>query len=200
MSIVNNNLPTSAQYKIMAFSISLHIFANMKEKWKSIIGYEGLYEVSTFGNIKSLVKKGNNIQKIRKQGLDISTGYATVQLNKNGTPLTKRVHRLVAEAFLDKPSPKHIVNHKDGNKKNNRLDNLEWVTYSENTFHSFRTGLQKKIFGNENYITKIKNEDVVKIRELIKLGFTNKDIASKFNVNPSQISRIKTGERRSHIL
>jgi len=169
------------------------------ENWKPLKDYEGLYEISNMGRVRSLVKKGNNTQKIRKTGLDVATGYINVQLRKNNKPLTKRVHRFVAEAFVPNPDNKPVVNHKDGNKKNCKADNLEWMTYSENTLHSFKNGLQRKIFGNKNYITKIKDQDVLKIRELISQGKTNKEIAKIYGVNPSQISRIKSGQRRKEL-
>jgi DNA-binding NarL/FixJ family response regulator len=166
------------------------------EIWKPLKEYEGLYEISNMGKIKSLIKKGNIKEQIRKTGLDVSTGYINVMLRKNNKPLTKRVHRLVAEAFVPNPDNKLVVNHIDGNKKNNKASNLEWMTYSENTLHSFKTGLQKKIFGDNNYITKIKDQDVFEIKKLISQGKTNKEIAKIYGVNPSQISRIKTGQRR----
>jgi hypothetical protein len=169
------------------------------EIWKPLKNYEVLYEISNLGRVRSLIKKGNSLYKIKKTNMDVSTGYINIQLRKNNIPLTKRVHRLVAETFIPNLDNKPIVNHIDGNKKNNRVDNLKWVTYSENTLHSFKLGLQKKIFGNNNYITKIKDEDVLKIRELIKEGKTNRDIAKLYKVNPSQISRIKTGKRRKNL-
>jgi hypothetical protein len=169
------------------------------EIWKPLKDYEGLYEVSNMGRVRSLIKRGNAKQKIRKTGFDIRTGYITVQLTKNNKPLTKRVHRFVAETFVPNPMNKPVVNHIDGNKKNNKGSNLEWMTYSENTLHSFKNGLQKKIFGDYNYITKIKTQDVLKIRELINLGKTNREIAKIYGVNPSQISRIKTGKRRKEL-
>jgi hypothetical protein len=73
------------------------------------------------------------------------------------------------------------------------------MTYSESTLHSFKNGLQKKIFGDKNYVTKIKDQDVLKIKELINQGKTNKEIAKIYGVNPSQISRIKTGQRRKEL-
>lgn len=170
-----------------------------QEIWKPIKGYEELYEISSFGRVKSLIKQGNNKERFTKTSIDISTGYINVQLNKNSKPLTKRVHRLVIEAFIPNPKNKPVANHIDGNKKNNRADNLEWMTHSENTLHSFKNGLQKKIFGDNNYITKIKNQDVLKIRELIVEGKNNKEIAKIYNVNPCQISRIRTGKRRTHL-
>lgn len=166
------------------------------EIWKPLREYKGLYEVSNLGQVRSLIKRGNSKQQIRRTGLDVTTGYINVQLCKNNIPLTKRLHRLVAEAFIPNLDNKPVVNHKDGNKLNCREDNLEWMTYSENTIHSYKNNLQKKLFGNNNYITKIKDQYVLLIRELIIQGKTNKEIAKLYGVNPSQISRIKTGQRR----
>jgi DNA-binding NarL/FixJ family response regulator len=169
------------------------------EIWKPLKEYEGLYEISNMGNIISLIKKGNTKHQIRKTGVDVSTGYINVMLRKNNIPLTKRVHRLVAEAFIPNPDNKPVVNHKDGNKKNSAASNLEWMTYSENTLHSLKNKLQKKVFGDKNHITKITDQDVLKIKELISQGKNNKEIAKIYGVNPSQISRIKTGQRRQNL-
>jgi|TARA_R110000868_G_scaffold69210_2_gene204035 hypothetical protein len=171
-----------------------------KEIWLPIKEYENLYEISNLGRIKSLIKKGSSIEKIKKNGFDVNTGYINVQLRKNNIPLTKRVHRMVAIAFIPNPLNKPCVNHKDGDKKNCKASNLEWMTYSENTLHSFKNGLQKKIFGNKNYITKLKDSDVIEIRDLIKKQISNKEIALLYKVNPSQISRIKNNKRRHNIM
>ena len=100
-----------------------------KEIWKPIKGYEGLYQVSNFGRVKSL-KFGK--EKILKQSKNKKTGYLHVVLCKNGILKTFRVHRLVAEAFLDNPNNLPCVNHKDENKTNNNVDNLEWCNAKYN--------------------------------------------------------------------
>lgn len=108
----------------------------MTEIWKPIAGYEGLYEVSNLGNIKSLRRN-----KIMKQGVH-SFGYRYVILSKNNESKNLLVHRLVAEAFISKIEGKTDVNHIDGNKYNNSVDNLEWVSKSENMYHAYRTGIR----------------------------------------------------------
>lgn len=102
----------------------------MKEEWKPVDGYDGRYEVSNLGNfrrveyIKPIVKKH---------------GYAVVSLHKNGRVKTKTMHRLVAETFIPRIDGKTQVNHKDEDKTNNRVDNLEWVTAEENCNYGTRT-------------------------------------------------------------
>lgn len=109
------------------------------EEWKPVEEFEGLYEVSNFGRVRSLNHKRANrysyyIQKgrILKSGLNKKTGYWTVVLSKNGKYFTKRVHQLVAKAFIPNPNNYPCVNHKDENKNNNKFDNLEWCTYKYN--------------------------------------------------------------------
>lgn len=104
----------------------------MLEIWKDIGGYEGLYQVSNLGRVKSLFR----YKKILK-GNVVSGGYIQVQLCKRGKATNYLIHRIVAFAFLNNSDNKPCVNHIDGNKTNNSPDNLEWVTYSENEFHSY---------------------------------------------------------------
>ena len=104
-----------------------------KEYWKPVVGYEGLYEVSNWGRVKSL-KFGK--EKILKQS--IRHGYYSVGLSKNGIVKTYQVHRLVAEAFIDNTDNLTQVNHKDENKLNNNVDNLEWCSVLYNNTYNER--------------------------------------------------------------
>lgn len=105
------------------------------ENWKPVIGYEDLYMVSDNGNVMSL-----NYNHTKKPKLltikNHHTGYKFVMLCRNGKNANKTIHRLVAEAFIQNPQKLPIVNHKDGDKSNNSVKNLEWVTASENKRHS----------------------------------------------------------------
>jgi hypothetical protein len=113
----------------------------MLEVWQPIIGFED-YEVSTLGNIRSLRTFYRSEPIQLKQTVSKQRGYPVVRLSYAGFIKTIPVHRLVAEAFNDNPDNKPEVNHKDGNKLNNKADNLEWSTYSENLQHAYNTGLR----------------------------------------------------------
>lgn len=116
------------------------------EIWKDIEGYENLYQVSTYGRIKSL-SHINNLGRLRPEcilGIRLSDrGYHSAVLYNNGKPKSFRVHQLVARAFIPNPNNKPHVNHLDGVKGNNLVENLEWVTISENAKHAFKTGLNR---------------------------------------------------------
>lgn len=113
----------------------------MEEVWKDVPEYEGLYMISNLGNVLSKVpNNGKPKKKIMKQSI-CSSGYMKVVLSKNGNHKQHMIHRLVAKAFIPNPENKETVNHIDGNKKNNCVDNLEWNTYSENLKHAYKNGL-----------------------------------------------------------
>jgi len=124
------------------------------EIWQDIKGFEGLYKISTYGRVKSL-GNGNSTntatkkQRIMKTGI-ASNGYVKIKLNKASKRYYKTMHRLVAENFLINPNNKPEVNHIDGNKENNNIDNLEWCTPSENQIHAFKIGKQKALKGKNN--------------------------------------------------
>lgn len=111
------------------------------EKWKDIEGFEGMYQISNHGRVKSLernVKIRDFTRRIPETLLSLtldSKGYTKVSLRKNNKTFYKRVHILVANAFLDNAERKHEVNHKDHNKTNNHIKNLEWSTRKENMNH-----------------------------------------------------------------
>lgn len=129
------------------------------EVWKPVVGYDGIYEVSSFGQVRRvsyLLKPSNS-----------HYGYPQLTLTKNGKNSNKPLHRIVAEAFHENPENKPTVNHKDGNKQNSHKNNLEWATHSENSLHAVRTGLRTANWqdGEKNPKAKLKKEQVLDIRE-----------------------------------
>lgn len=126
----------------------------MKEEWKDIKNYEGLYKISSFGCVLSLTTN-----KILSSAAS-KKGYETVNLSKNGKEKTHSVHKLVASHFIDNPESKKYVNHIDYNKLNNRVDNLEWVSAKENSQWSLennRKGQLKSSKAENHYINKRNN-------------------------------------------
>lgn len=114
----------------------------MAEKWQDVKGYEGLYRVSDQGNVYSV--KSNKRLKPSWRRTPWEWTHSLVSLYKDKKAKTCLVHRLVAEHFLPNPEGLAIVNHKDGNKQNNALQNLEWCTQKENMAHSASMGLRQK--------------------------------------------------------
>jgi hypothetical protein len=119
------------------------------EEWVQIVGYEGLYEVNRNGEIKSVERKyifPKTAVKVKetilKQRIDRG-GYYTVVLHKGGKSCTRYVHRLIGTAYINNPFKKPYINHINGNKLDNSLENLEWVSASENMKHAIRNNLSK---------------------------------------------------------
>lgn len=160
------------------------------EIWKDVKGYEGLYQVSNLGRVKSLERQksnGKGLVKIDEKVLtqDITNwGYYRVALYKKGTRKYYKVHRLVAIAFLPNPENKEQVNHIDGDKLNNNVDNLEWNTRIENIHHAKINGL----FGNgsnSNYVL-LKDDD----DNIISQYNSKRKLAEIINVNEGKILEV----------
>lgn len=163
----------------------------MKEEWKDIKGYEGLYQISNLGNVKSVYKNGNF--KILIGG--IKNGYRQVILVKDGKRKYINVHRLVAEAFIPNKENKSQVNHIDGNKLNNKVDNLEWCTQSENMKHAYKIGLEKPLYAIINKrAKKVKQYD--KNNNLINCYNGIKEAARINNINPGDITKCCKNKRK----
>lgn len=122
----------------------------MQEVWRDIKGYENLYQISNFGNVKSIRRN-----MVMKQSKNV-WGYPTVSLYKDKNEKRYAIHRLVGLNFIENPLNKPEINHIDGNKENNRVENLEWCTRSENMKHSFANGLEKPVYmyGEDNVRSK----------------------------------------------
>ena len=158
------------------------------EIWEEIKGFEGYYQISNYGQVKRLK---NGSEYIRKLSLT-HDGYLKVRLVCNDKDTTKRVHRLVAETFIDNPDNKPTVNHKDGNKLNNHVDNLEWATRHEQLQHAYDLGLKKPVHTNR----KLNDDDVRYIRSHYKRQSTEWGtvaLAKKFGVTNRTIGLITRG-------
>lgn len=158
-----------------------------RQMMRPIEGYEGLYSITEDGKIYSHRQK-----KFMKPKPHIQ-GYYRIGLTKNGKQKFYRIHRLVAETFIENTDNKSEVNHIDGVKNNNHFENLEWVTKSENEKHAYSTGLKKPIFGN----AKLTNKQASIIKRSLHFGTKGKDLAEIFGVSNQAVSDIKTNKRWS---
>jgi hypothetical protein len=133
--------------------INIYMNKQINETWKAVVGYEGYYEISNTGKVKGINRKITIIQGTKtiiqtraprnlKPRIN-NRGYVELRLSKNGTTKTKYLHVLLAESFLSNPNNKPEVNHKNGIKTDNSLDNLEMVSHSENMKHAYQIGLIK---------------------------------------------------------
>lgn len=165
----------------------------MLEIWKDIIGYEGYYQVSNLGNVRSVdrIIYISNIPRKRKsialKPKISGVGYYQVCLQKESIRFYPLVHRLVAQSFLGLNESKKYVNHINGVKTDNRLQNLEWVTQSENQVHAYRIGLQNKQYGEQRYCSKLNNKKVIEIKKRLQCGESYISIAPDFKVSPSTV-------------
>lgn len=164
----------------------------MTEIWKDIIGYEGLYQISNQGNVKS-----SHSGAIVKQ--QVMGGYKYVSLHKEKKLRTHRVHRLVAQAFIPNPESKPQINHINGIKTDNRADNLEWCTQSENMKHAYENGLQIANTEKANEAKrKLNDAQVAEIKRLLESGQSTRSIAKMFGVGKTLISNINRGKVKGY--
>ena len=164
---------------------------NQIEQWRDINGFEGLYQASNFGRIRSIdryvpTKRGNwQFFKgvVRKPHTTTTCDYLVVVLSKQRVFTNHLVHRLIASAFLGLTEDSNLeVNHKDGNKHNNRLDNLELVTRTENIAHATRMGL-KHDQGENHVHAKLTQVQANKIRQRVKNGEKRSFLAKEYGVS-----------------
>jgi predicted XRE-type DNA-binding protein len=191
-----------------AYSIGFFILKNNKmEIFKDVKGYEGFYQVSNLGNVRSLERKVAHRKKgywqvlkerILKPGNN-GKGYLYLTFRKEGEAKNQTIHRLVANAFLDNPENKRCVNHKDGNKLNNKVSNLEWNTHIENMQHAYKTGLRNQT-GEKNHSTNLKDIEVCQIKDLLNSKrFYQREIGKFYGVTRATITGIARGKTWKHI-
>lgn len=168
----------------------------MEEIWKDIVGFEGLYQVSNLGNVKRLFSKRVLQERLIGRNID-RYGYVKRVLSKEGKMYFFTEHRLVAIAFIDNPKNKATVNHKNGIKTDNRVENLEWHTNSENMSHAIETGLKDQK-GIKHHKCKLTEEQVLEIR---KIGFseTRMSLSKKYGISRTNVLGIIRGKFWKHL-
>jgi NUMOD4 motif/HNH endonuclease len=174
------------------------------EVFVDIPGYEGYYQVSNYGNVRSLdrviTQQNGKKQLVKGRALKphlTNKGYFKVHLSLKGKRKSRSIHRLVALAFLPNPLNKPQVNHINGCKTDNNLCNLEWNTQSEQQIHAYQNGLQSR--GEKHHYAKLTRAEVIQIKQLLRGRVLQKDIAIRFKVSQQVISAINTGTRWNHI-
>jgi hypothetical protein len=174
------------------------------EIWMNVVGYGELYKISNKGRIRTFVKHSYRRGKIMKP-FRHKQGYLRISLVKNGKSKSYMMHRLVAEAFIYNPDNKLEINHKNGIKHDNRVENLEWCTSLENIKHSITTGLTRRkskseIFSIVQKTNKLNKNQILSIISDYKKGKKQCQIAANYNVSRAQICRIVNGKSRKFTL
>ncbi len=174
------------------------------EIFKDINSYEGKYQVSNLGSVKSLERWRDNKSKgyVQKEKIliqnDRGNGYYKVGLCKDGIVKTCSTHRLVAMAFIPNPENKRTVNHKNAKTIDNRVENLEWATQQEQINHSWKMGLQNPNKGEKSNFSVLKKEQVLEIRNKYpKINCTQ--LGKQYGVDRKTISCIVNNKTWKHI-
>lgn len=172
---------------------------NDGEIWKDAIGWEGIYKVSNLGRVKCNVVDEYRHEEYLLTQTETNKGYLRVKLSRgkdNKFNKNSSVHILVAKAFIQNPKNKKTVNHKKGNKKDNRATELEWATVQENTIHAYKNGLITIKSGQDSSKAKLRNDLV--------MGIFNEEgktinISKKYGISQNTVSDIKAGRSWGHI-
>lgn len=167
------------------------------EIWKDIIGWEGCYQISNLGSVKSLKRKNVLKDKILKHRIN-KYGYACVTFRSPTKNAYYTIHRLVAITFILNLESKLEVNHIDGNKLNNHINNLEWCTNRENIEHAVKIGLSNFV-GENNPRATISESEVIRIKEFINFGLKTCSIRRLTGISESKIQMIRDGKAWRHV-
>ena len=176
------------------------------EVWKSVPGFEGYYEASNIGRIRTVDRIGKTCygadRKLNGKLVAQNSGkkgYLRVSSRIHGVML---VHRLVALTWIQNPDALPVINHIDGNKENNRIENLEWCTQSYNMKHAHRNGLAKGMVllkGDKSIAAKLTERKVANIKFRLLHGDRAVDLAKEYGVNKNTIAELKAGRSWSHV-
>lgn len=163
-------------------------------EFKDIPGYANLYQITKNGIVKSFQNRNGVKVRLLKLKVD-DDGYFKVTLYLRGVRKDFFVHRLVALTYISNPQNLPQINHKDGHKKNNNVDNLEWVTPLQNSAHAIRTKLIDLV-GSKNPNAKLKEGEVIELRKLYGIGkISIRKLAKAYNINYRYLSDIIAGDR-----
>lgn len=181
---------------------------DLEEVWRDFVEYPERYQVSNLGRVrsKSFLKMGRNINgefsfmtkpKILKPFKN-EDGYKQVRLQRDGVKLTRRVHRVVAEAFIPNPERKETVNHINSIRDDNRVENLEWATHQENVRHSYDSGVRTN--KGEKHPRAVLTEDIVRdVRRRYFEGESIRDISALYGVKYDTLWAAISGKNWSHV-
>ena len=173
-----------------------------REDWRSVEGYDGLYEVSENGSVRSLRFRNRNIDAPRLvplilKGIDSGNGYLRVALQAGNVSRLRSIHRIVLIAFRG-PAPAGCeAMHLDGTRTNNRLSNLAWGTRKENHSHKIQHGTTQR--GIRQWRARFTEKDVLEIRAAVSAGVRQTDLADEFGVTKSAIHAIVARKSWAHL-
>lgn len=163
----------------------------MEEIWKDVENYNGIYQISSFGNLKTL--RTNTLIK-----QEMNKGYFEANLCKNGKVQHVRIHRLVAQAFIPNPLNKPHINHIDGNKSNNNINNLEWCTHKENMVHARKNGLfnEEKMHDVIKAMVNSTKKPVLQLKNNVVIAEFESISDAKRKTKTNHISEVLNGSRK----